>query len=314
MRRAVLWSCWVLLVGCAGDGALEPPTGDTVEPTDVEATNGTGSDTMAPADLSAPEDEGAEPELPEPADLPPIVPNAPPVLTDDEATAAVGGEPIPLKVLYNDADPDGHMLRVTEVTTPTWGQVEIVYGGTQLRYTPPAEGAFGADSFQYTASDDHGGLATATVTVALQVAPTLQLTSPQPGAVLDGPMLTVTFEATGCQFTTPSKNSAGCHAHKFLDAAKWFDANGQGFGHYVNSAISIGPLAPGEHTFTLLLIKNDGWIGTTSAWLGGIEGLQWRATSRFRRSQLEGACERRYEPGPRWANWGSRPARRAAVR
>ena len=256
VNRIVAGLSCALLVGCAGNGELET-TGPTAADAGLAdtATGDVIADTGAPPDTAPTEDEGSEPE---PIDLGPVVPNNPPVLVDDQATASVGGQAIPIKVLYNDADPEGHMLRVVEITQPEFGQAEIVYGGTQLRYTPPADGSFGTDTFQYTASDDHGGEATATVTVGLQGNPTLELTWPEPGATLDSNMVTVAFDVTGCQFTTPAKNSLGCHGHKFVDAQQWSDASGNGFGQYANSAFTIGPLAPGQHTFTLLLIKNDG--------------------------------------------------------
>jgi hypothetical protein len=75
---------------------------------------------------------------------------------------------VTIAVLNNDGDPDGNPLRITDVSTPTYGSVEILGrdgngNGGYLRYTPRV-GFVGTDSFSYTISD---GLVedTATVTV-----------------------------------------------------------------------------------------------------------------------------------------------------
>ncbi len=90
-------------------------------------------------------------------------PNRPPVAVND--TAATTGGPVTIDVLANDSDPDGDPLTVQSVTTPTLGTAAIV--NNQVVYTPPASGAGGTATFNYTISDGRGGTATATVTVTV---------------------------------------------------------------------------------------------------------------------------------------------------
>jgi Big-like domain-containing protein len=90
-------------------------------------------------------------------------PNRPPVAVND--TAATTGGPVTIDVLANDSDPDGDPLTVQSVTTPTLGTATIV--GNQVLYTPPASGAGGTATFDYTINDGRGGTATATVIVTV---------------------------------------------------------------------------------------------------------------------------------------------------
>ncbi|MBS0555921.1 MAG: tandem-95 repeat protein [Proteobacteria bacterium] len=93
-----------------------------------------------------------------------IVANAPPVARDDDATTAFG-TPIAINVLANDTDPNGYVLSVTAVTNPAHGTAQLA--GNAVDYLP-MPGFSGTDSFTYTVSDNHGGTATATVTVIVQ--------------------------------------------------------------------------------------------------------------------------------------------------
>ena len=76
------------------------------------------------------------------------------------------GESVNILVLANDMDADGNTLTVTSTTTPAHGAVSINANGS-IRYTP-ASTFTGTDSFTYTISDGHGGLATARVTVTVK--------------------------------------------------------------------------------------------------------------------------------------------------
>ncbi|OZC04071.1 Ig-like domain-containing protein [Rubricoccus marinus] len=91
--------------------------------------------------------------------------NDAPVAQDDEATTNQD-TPVTIAVLANDADVDSGTLSVAETTTPDNGSVEIIAGGSAVRYTPVA-GFSGTDSFAYTVSDGEGGTDTATVTVTV---------------------------------------------------------------------------------------------------------------------------------------------------
>jgi outer membrane protein OmpA-like peptidoglycan-associated protein len=95
--------------------------------------------------------------------------NRGPVAVTDSVSATCG-TPLTINVLNNDTDPDGDALTITSVSTPSKGTTVI--SGGRIVYTP-AVGASctGADTFTYTISDGKGGVATATVNVALTPAP-----------------------------------------------------------------------------------------------------------------------------------------------
>ena len=73
--------------------------------------------------------------------------------------------PLTIKVVANDSDPDGDQLEVVDITPGANGEVVLNDDGTAT-YTP-TEGFDGTDSFTFTIDDDHGGQATATVTVTV---------------------------------------------------------------------------------------------------------------------------------------------------
>ena len=73
-----------------------------------------------------------------------------------------------VNVLANDTDVDGDSLTATTHTTPGHGTVSCTAAGV-CTYTPNP-GYVGADSFDYTISDGHGGTDTATVNVTVTAA------------------------------------------------------------------------------------------------------------------------------------------------
>ena len=96
-----------------------------------------------------------------------VVGNAPPVATDDTATA-VGGGSIRIPVVDNDSDPDGGTLALVDVTQPVGGGTAAIVDG-ELVVTPDP-GYTGTLTFSYTLSDEQGGTSTATVTVQVSAA------------------------------------------------------------------------------------------------------------------------------------------------
>ncbi len=89
--------------------------------------------------------------------------NDPPIARDDQSDGEEDA-PIAIDVLRNDSDPDGDPLFVEAVTQPANGAV--VNNGTDVVYTSDPD-FYGVDSFTYTVSDGHGGIDTATVTIAV---------------------------------------------------------------------------------------------------------------------------------------------------
>lgn len=96
--------------------------------------------------------------------------NDPPTARDDTATAtrATALALTGATLLGNDSDLDGDGLFISAVGPRSSHNGTAELAGDIVRYTPPI-GFNGIDSFGYTASDGHGGSATATVRVQVQV-------------------------------------------------------------------------------------------------------------------------------------------------
>jgi len=89
--------------------------------------------------------------------------NDPPTAQDDSASTDEG-TPITIGVLSNDTDPEGGALAIQSIGQAANGSIQN--NGTDLTYTPEAD-FNGIDSFEYTITDNQGGTAIATVTVAV---------------------------------------------------------------------------------------------------------------------------------------------------
>jgi len=90
--------------------------------------------------------------------------NDPPVAVDDTATTTEDGS-VTIAVATNDTDIDGDVLSATAASAPDLGSVAVQGDGT-IRYTSPANYS-GADAFDYTVSDGHGGTDTGHVSVTI---------------------------------------------------------------------------------------------------------------------------------------------------
>ena len=90
--------------------------------------------------------------------------NDPPVAVDDTAHTAVGTL-VNVNVLSNDSDVDLDTLTVTGATVPAHGTATVKPNYT-IDYTPTG-GYVGADTFNYTVSDGHGGTDTGAVNVTV---------------------------------------------------------------------------------------------------------------------------------------------------
>lgn len=102
-----------------------------------------------------------------------------------EVTSAPGAVVV-IQVLANDSDPDGGVLRVTEVTTPSHGAATT--DGFAITYDP-TDDYVGPDGFSYTITDGQGGSTSAAVTVSVLDATTAM--------VLADDTLTVVAGGTG---------------------------------------------------------------------------------------------------------------------
>jgi large repetitive protein len=89
--------------------------------------------------------------------------NDAPVAVND-SVAVVEDTTTNLTVLANDTDVDVDSLKVLFVGSATHGTASVPVGGLSIRYVPDPN-YNGADAFDYTITDSHGGTSTATVTV-----------------------------------------------------------------------------------------------------------------------------------------------------
>jgi hypothetical protein len=88
-------------------------------------------------------------------------------------------------------------------------------------------------------------------------AATLRILTPQPGDVVEGPDITVTWEVVGCDIGGPSSVPEGCHLHRVLDEQALPEDNGGPWGHYENRPFQISALDAGSHQVQIILIPND---------------------------------------------------------
>jgi hypothetical protein len=147
-----------------------------------------------------------------------------------------------IPVLANDSSPLGRPLSVTAVETPSMGTATISTPGCGVLYSPSL-GASGPDAFAYTASDDQGRSASATVNLTLLASPSVSaFTAPA------SPANTATL-AYSLQF---SENVTGPQSTDF-------SVSGTGSGTCVVGTPTGGPAA-----YTVVLSScSDGTISLT---------------------------------------------------
>ncbi|MCP4195300.1 MAG: tandem-95 repeat protein [Planctomycetaceae bacterium] len=94
--------------------------------------------------------------------------NDDPIANDDSFTVSEDQTNVEIELLNNDSSsPDqDEVLRITEVTQPANGSVQIAGNGTTVLFTPDPDFA-GNASFSYTISDGNGGTANANVSVSV---------------------------------------------------------------------------------------------------------------------------------------------------
>ena len=120
----------------------------------------------------------------------------PPTLKNDAITITEDSGAATINVLANDnSNPDGfERLRITATSATAIGTIAVASDGLSLSYVPAPNFA-GIDSFTYTVTDEHGGVAIATVTVTVTPvndAPvaTVDAYTAHPGSTLRGNVLT----------------------------------------------------------------------------------------------------------------------------
>jgi len=91
--------------------------------------------------------------------------NDAPNAADDSLSETLEDTPIAINVLANDTDPDGDNLQLFDITEPLLGTAGLLANG-EVFYVPHAD-ANGVDTFEYSITDNLGGVSTATVTVTI---------------------------------------------------------------------------------------------------------------------------------------------------
>lgn len=188
------------------------------------------------------------------------LPDNPPEGVDDEATV-YSGVPTTIDVLDNDYDPEDDDLDVDSVTQPEYGTVTISGTGNLVEFTS-ADDFVGTDSFDYVLIDEGGNTASATVTVEVIELPTVEILTPEEGAIIEGNTFEVTWEVTGCEVTSPQNNPDGCHLHRYLDRENYSDDDSS-VGWYGPVPFDLVVEDPGPHELEVRIHKND---GTDGAW------------------------------------------------
>lgn len=91
--------------------------------------------------------------------------NAAPVANDD-STSTVAGSSVTVRVLRNDSDADGDILRVSRIVEGPVNGAAMVKNDDSIHYTP-APGFTGTDALVYEVSDGRSGYAIARVTIVV---------------------------------------------------------------------------------------------------------------------------------------------------
>jgi hypothetical protein len=129
-------------------------------------------------------------------------------LARPDTASSIEDTPVTIPVLVNDSDIEGDALSIVDTTPASHGTLSVADDGT-ITYAPERDWS-GADSFTYTVSDGHGGLATVGVSVSVSPAndpPLLQQPTDQthsegqpaglPLSASDPDGDSLTFSATG---------------------------------------------------------------------------------------------------------------------
>ena len=140
----------------------------------------------------------------------------------DDSAEGESGSAINVDVLGNDTDRLDHPLHVDSWEAPSHGEVVVESNGS-LTYTPQ-EDFIGTDSFTYTASDDYGHSATATVwlTVGDGVAAVDDAYGCDQGGSIHGNVLSNDIESFGHSLVSSSFSGRTAHGYITLSSDGWF--------------------------------------------------------------------------------------------
>jgi hypothetical protein len=183
------------------------------------------------------------------------LPDSPPEAYDDQAEA-YSAVLTSIAVLDNDFDAEDDSLDVDSVTQPNHGSTDISGSRKRVEYTSEP-GFIGSDSFNYSAIDDEGNTATATVSVEVTATPVVEILSPAEAEIVTTSPVPVSWQVDGCEVSAPGNNPGGCHLHRYVDRVLYSDAN-SGPEWFGRVDFEVLDLEPGLHRLELRLHRNDG--------------------------------------------------------
>jgi large repetitive protein len=178
--------------------------------------------------------------------------NDPPTAFPDTAVVR-SGRSIGIAVLANDTDPEGDLLSVTEVGTPSQGEASIT-GGSIVTYRAPQD-FVGTTSFPYTVTDPGGLQSSSTVVVNVigNDANTAPIAKPDTGRTPYGAAVTIDVLT----------NDADAEGDPLTITAVSRPKSGTASNVGGSVRYAPAPLFSGTDTFTYTII--DGFGGTATA-------------------------------------------------
>ena len=206
--------------------------------------------------------------------------NDPPVAAGDSTTTAEDTAAT-VNVLGNDSDLDGDSLAVTAVTQPAHGSASFT--ATNATYTPAAN-YNGADSFTYSISDGHGGIATATVSATVTAVNDSPIAANDSATTREGVAVTVSVlandsdvEGSALTVTGVSTPAHGTAAFTASSVTYTPAANFNGIDSFTYTVGDGGTVSTGTVTVTVkdalervaVLATNSAWIQTGADVLSG---------------------------------------------
>jgi subtilisin family serine protease len=168
----------------------------------------------------------------------------PPTATNDSVSTAED-TPVTIDLLANDDDPDGDPLRVIALTDPSIGGL-VDHGDGTVTYTPNAN-ANGADSFDYTITDDRFGFDTATVSITVD--PVNDIPTASSGVVTISANTPTSFQLLGSDVET-------CNLAFSIVTPPAVGSVGS------LGAVACTPGTPNKDKAGITYTPKAGWIGT----------------------------------------------------
>lgn len=186
--------------------------------------------------------------------------NQPPSVLNDQVSSPEDAEII-ISVLDNDDDPENQPLAITDVTPAEHGSVIITQNEQAVKYTPN-ENFNGSDSFNYTARDDQGLTASASVTV--QVTPVND--APQLSAIANQTL--TAGETIAIEISASDPDDDETLQFTLTAGPAWVainkKSNSSGGGNFINLVDNMHALPDDKQQASPLILNTDNFSGTAN--------------------------------------------------